>query len=570
MNVSPAASPVWKVPPAWMWVVAAGIAAHGLVPLTDYVLWDGWWYAADLGRHDGPSTMARLFHEVGRPLDMAFYTPLRWLGGNPVTWAKWLGTAAWIGTAVCIGAVLKRTAGLPEAVATAVAVLIATLPVFDMLGELALWMNTGCVLLFWLSWLLLSLLPGFAGWQAIVIRIIAICMFFVSFDLNSNLVMFYAVATAFAALRAPDFRPSAVWSRLSRPLVRHADFLALPVLFWMWKTWFTPTSGFYATGYNQPSLAPSRLMAGYLGLGLDFVLRGLVELFSSPTWLFAALATAVASAAVMKRISGTTAPAEQTCVLALRLIGWGLFLLLASAFPYIAVGQQLASEGWLSRNCILCPLPVAMIACGLLMLANRWWLQGYPSAWLVGVAALATLGIGGCVHNYLSYQAFGAKQWSIREKLSAAIQESNASVVQLRDYVKIPRTIPYYAPIIWTFIADVGEWPPTSFVFETAVMAPDVFQSGADGLPRRVIPQVPLRAETVDQMITATTMPYALERVPRTGSQILLTIEPAYESDSAADLGMRYLFLSWLEPRRLHEFVQGFTKAESYPLPSID
>lgn len=73
----------------------------------------------------------------------------------------------------------------------------------------------------------------------------------------------------------------------------------------------------------------------------------------------------------------------------------------------------------------------------------------------------------------------------------------------------------------------------------------------------------------MDETITDTTMPYALERVPRTGSQILVTVEPGYEGVSAADLGLRYLFLSWLEPSRLAEFIQGFTKAESYPLPPL-
>lgn len=563
-------TPPWKLPPAWVGIVSAGLLAHGLVPLTDYVLWDGWWYAADLARPDGPTTMERLFHEVGRPLDMWFYLPLRWLGGNSVAWAKWLGTAAWIAAAVCIATVLRSLARLPGSVATAVAMLVVALPVFDLLGELALWMNTACVLLFWLAWVLVSRLPDLAGWRAIAARISALLLFFVSFDLNSNLVMFYAFAVAVAGLRLPDIRPATLLARLPRLAIRHADFLAMPVLFWLWKTVFTPVSGFYATGYNQPSLAPGRLTTGYLGLVLEFVLNGLVELVSSPMGLIAALATALAAIAVTQRLKDTACLVAPTRGLAFRLIGLGLFLLAAAAFPYIAVGQRLASEGWLSRNCILCPLPVAMIACGSLLLMNNSWLPSRPMAWLGGVAALLTLGIGGCAHNYLSYQALGAKQCSIREKLSVAILQSTASVVQLRDYFQIPKTIPYYAPIIWTYMADHDDWPPTTFVFETAVMAPDAFPPGPDGRPQRVIPQVPLTAGAVDQMITATTMPYTLEKVPRTGPQILVTVEPTLESASAADLGMRYLWLSWLQPQRLDEFLQGLTNVEAYELPRIE
>jgi hypothetical protein len=249
---------------------------------------------------------------------------------------------------------------------------------------------------------------------------------------------------------------------------------------------------------------------------------------------------------------------------------WGLFLLLAAAFPYIAVGQQLASEGWLTRNCILCPLPVAMIACGLMMAVNEWWLPQFPRAWLSGVAGLAVLGAGSCWTNYLSYQALGAKQLSIRAGLSAAIDDTNAVVVQLRDYTPVPGTILYYPPIIWTFIAHKGEGLPKAFVFETATFAPDMIQPGPDGSSQRMVPQITVRSETLEQAITDTTMPYALEGVPRRGTQILVAAEPGYVGVRPSDLGLRYLLLSWLDTKRLPEFVRGFTKISTHPLPPVE
>lgn len=570
MNSISSLSSRWRASPSWAWIVAAGVLAHAIVPLTDYVLWDGWWYAADLARPEGPTVMSRLLLEVGRPVDIVFYAPFRWLGGDPVTLAKYCGTAAWISAAICVRDVLYRIARLPSIVATAIAMLVATLPVFDLLGELALWMNTACVLLFWLAWVLLSRLPSLVGWQAIVARLAALGLFFISFDLNSNLVMFYAVAVAFAGLRLPDLRPGTVLARLPRPAVRHADFLGLPIIFWLWKTLLTPASGFYATGYNQPSLALDRLSTGYIGLVLNFVVPGLAELIASSSWIFAALFTAGLTAAVLKRAAATRQNLELPHKLGVKLLGWGVFLLLSAAFPYIVVGQQLASEGWLSRNSILCPLPVAMIACGLMMTANEWWLPQFPRAWLTGVAALATLGVGGCLANYLSYQALGAKQLSIRSELSEAISKSNAVAVQLRDYTSLPGTILYYPPIIWTYIAHDANGLPKSFVIETATFAPDVFQPGPNGQPQRLIPQIPLRPESLDQAITDTTMPYALEGVPRRGPQILATVEPGYPDARPSDLGLRYLFLSWLDPARRAEFVRGFTKIVTQSLQPVE
>ena len=554
----------WKTAPAWSWIVAVGVLTHGIVLLTDYVLWDGWWYAADMARTEGLSVMSRLFHEVGRPLDMAFYWPMKWLGGDPIVWAKWFGVAAWLVGAVCIRGVLGRLVRVPPAVAMSVAMLVVTLPVFDLLGELALWMNTGCVMLFWLAWLLFAHLSAEAGWRAILLRPVVLILFFVSFDLNSNLVMFYAVALAVAGLRLPDLQPATLLMRLPPVAMRYGDFLALPIIFWLWKAWFTPTSGFYATGYNEPSLSPDRLMLGYVGLVVNFVFQGLVELFSSASRVFPAIAVGGVTAAITKRFAPTQPDPSLPRGLGVRLVLWGSFLLLAAAFPYIVVGQQLASEGWLSRNCILCPLPVAMIACGLMMMANEWWLPSYPRAWLAGVAAFVTLGVGGCATNYLAYQALGAKHRSVRNGISAAVQESHAVVVQLRDYSHV------YPPLIWTFLAHEGVGLPTAFVFETATMMPDVVRPGPDGQPQRHIPQIALDSEALDRAITETTMPYALKGVPRRGPHILVTVQPGFEDAKPPDLGLRYLFLSWFDREKRAEFLQGVTRMSFHLLPPVE
>jgi hypothetical protein len=550
-------------------VFVAGILAHGLLPLTDYVLWDGWWVSKDLGSSRGPVVLRRLLNEVGRPLDMWFYLSLRWLGGDIVAWAKWLGAAAWIGTAVCMRTVLQRIAGLSDVVATAVAVLVVALPIFDLLGELALWMNTACVLLFWLAWVLVSRMPELVGWRSIAARAAALGLFFVSFNLNSNLVMFYAVAAVLVGLRLPDMWLATLVSRMPREVIRHADFLALPIVFWLWKTLFTPTSGFYATGYNQPSLAPGRLAAGYSGMTIDFVFRGLIELLSSSTWIAAAVVAAIAATAVMQRFPLPEPVVERPARLGLRLLGWGLFLLLAAAFPYIVVGQSLASEGWLTRNCILCPLPVAMITCGLLIVVNRWWLSQYPKAWLAGVAAIVTLSVGGCIHNYLAYQALGAKQWSIRSRLVEIIHDYDAAVVQLRDYYQFPRTIPYYPPLIWTYLASGTDALPKTFVIETALQFPDQIVRDANGEQRRVVPQLPLSSADVDQAITQTTMPYALQLVPRTGPQKLVTIMPGKHGNNGVSLGIRYLWLKWFDRAKVGEFLEALTESQAFDLPRI-
>jgi len=554
----------------WFVIVVGGVFAHGLVPLTDHVLWDGWWYAADLAGSGDLNVMARLFHEVGRPLDLWFYAPLRWLGADAVTMAKCLGTAAWIASAVCAAAVLGRLARLPRHVAVANGLLMATLPIFDLLGEVALWMNTACVLLFWLSWNLVCGLEERTGWRSIGVRLGCLATFFLSFNLNSNLVMFYAVAAALVGLRWRELPATTMLARGPRVMRRYADFLLLPVVFWLWKTWFTPTSGFYAAGYNQPSLAPARLLAGYQAMATNFVARGLLGFFSSPRWIVVGLLAGCVTAALLASVNGGQKACAPRAKLGLQLAGWGSFLLLAAAFPYVAVGQGLANEGWLSRNCILCPLPVAMIVTGTLCGLNAWVLPGFSSGWLAGTVTIAAIGIGGGMNTYVLYQALGAKGWSVRMNLGGIIRKSSPVVIQLRDYFPVASTISYYPNVIWSFLANDEMSSPRCFVIETAILAPDVFQPGQDGQPQRVIPTASLTAKSLDDAITATTMPYALERVPRRGPQLLAVLEPGQPGVPSADIGWRYLTLSWFDRAGRAEFVRALTRIETADLPPIE
>jgi hypothetical protein len=302
---------------------------------------------------------------------------------------------------------------------------------------------------------------------------------------------------------------------------------------------------------------------------INFVIRGLGDLVSRPTWLAIAAATAVAVAFAVRRAPDAARVLAPRQGLGWRLLAWGFFLLGAAAFPYITVGQGLASEGWLTRNCILCPLPVAMLVTGSFLLVNDRWHRAPRWAWLPGVAAVAALGVGGCVHNYLVYQAFGVKQLAIRARLADAVREARPSVVQLRDYIPVPGTIPYYPPVIWTYLATGSTGEPTAFVIETTAMASDVIQPGPDGAPRRMIPQLPLQPRIVDEAITATTMPYALENISRSGPQVLAAFYPAEESSRPAEIGRRYLLNAWLAPARAADMVRDFTKAEILPLPPI-
>jgi len=557
----------WTGASAWACVVLAGIAAHGMLPFTDYLLWDGWWYAADLVRDEGAPTMRRLFHEVGRPLDMIFYLPMFFWGGDPIVLAKCLGLVAWVASGLCIKFVLQYGGGLTPQIATAVATLSVTLPVFDLLGELSLWMNTACVFLFWAGWVLVTSLTLARGWLHYPVRLSAIAVFFVSFNLNSNLVMFYAVAAMLAGLRCMNMPWPTIRHHLRRWAAAKADFLVLPIVFWIWKAVFTPTSGYYAEGYNQPSLEPTRFVYGYAAMAVNFLGAGLVEMVASASWVGFSLALAIAIGFMLSRGAGEACDRRE--VRPVTVMAWGVALLAAAAFPYLAVGQNLASEGWLSRNAILCNVPLALIVVGGAIAANVKIAPAIPWLWVFAATMVALLGIGNAHRNYFALQAFGAKERSVQRKLKAAIAENDATVVQLRDYYFLPGTIAYYPPSIWTFLASGTASAPKAFVIDTRAIAPDQVSRNESGQSEIVMPQLAPSARDIDQAIDATTMPYAMENIRREGAQILFAILPGPLGNQSVQLGRQYLALKVFDPAKCEEYENKMTQARVMLLPAI-
>lgn len=552
-------------------ILAIGFVTHGLLLFTDYVLWDGWWVNVDLASPAGRACLKRLLHEVGRPADYLFYLPFGMAEAfaTKVFMAKAAGVAVWISASLAVFYCMVKTARLPLGVAFALASLTVTSTAFPLLGEMSLFMNSTCVMLFWVAWALATWSDELAGPGRTLGTCASCALLFLSFNLNSNLVLFYATALTIVGLRLPDAKASTVQGLLSKIDVRHVVALVLPVVFWVLKSRFTPTHGFYATGYNRPSLDVARMVTGYYGVLVDFVARGTMELFSSAQWVVASTVVGFVLAARLSGESAEGTPHGDRRTLGLRLLVFGTGLLIAAAFPYLAVGQPLANQGWVSRNCILCPLPIAMIVVGGLMTLNTWLVSRIRWVWVVGVVVCSLLGIRGCIHNYLVYQAFGVKQWSIRNELLKFNAEKDASVVQLRDYVWIPGAIGYYPPIVWTYMASDLRSAPRVFVVETAVIAPDQIQAGTDGARQRVIPQIPLDSKSVDEAITATTMPYALTDIPRTGRHWLVAAYPNRDVSSPAAIGWQYLVQSWLTPREAATCVRMFTKCETFTLPDV-
>jgi hypothetical protein len=548
-------------------VVACGLVAHALLLGTDYVIWDGWWQFADIRWAEGPVVTQTHLAEVGRPLDNAYYFPFQLVESfaSRVWFSKALGALLWITTALLMVRVLKQIARVPSDASTAVGALVASSSVFAMLGEYSLWMYTSAVFLFWLGWAGMTVLPSCRGISAYAGRLLLLGTFFLSFNLNSLLVAFYSVSLALFALRLDSWRwPDILLSAL-RCVRRFPDFLVLPVVFWVWKKVFHASTGAYAD-YNTPSFSIGHLATAFLEMYRLMIAPLAFEMFSSPAWIVAAVFAAMAVAWIVADKNATRRISEGRGPV---LIVVGLALFLANVFPYLAVGQVPTLFGWTSRNAILTPLPMAMMVVGLAMTSTQLFSFAPPRAWCALVAALIVLNVGACWRNYLSLQAFGLKQEAIAFHINEVKRQEPTALVQLRDYFRIPKTIDYYAPSIWTFLPTLGALKPDTFVFETVLMAPDQMQLDETGKPVTVSPWVSVNRTSLEDLINQTTMAYAMTAIPRIGRHVLLKIYPADANADPFRLGAEYIRRKWFARETIEDFIKQAAVGQVAELPPV-
>jgi hypothetical protein len=548
-------------------VVLAGLAAHALLLATDYVVWDGWWQFADIAWPEGPAITKEHLSEVGRPLDLVYYAPFRAVTSfsNRARISKLLGVVLWISSACCMVGVLWRATRVPHDIAVAIGATAAACPVFALLGEFSLWMYTAAVFLFWLSWLGLVHLPRVTGLAHMLARSALWVSFFLSFNLNSQLVAFYAICGCLFASRLASRRWQDAVSLGLAYACRFGDFLLLPIAFWIWKKTCTPSTGAYAD-YNTISASPSRLLAGFAALIQDLLVPWIAKTLASESWLVAAVLAAIAAHWTFR---GSWAGRRHSRGWASKLVAAGLFLLAAHSFPYLVVGQTPSASGWLSRNAILTPLPLALMAVGTFYAVADRLPASLSHAWKLLTVAWVVLSCGACARNYLSLQAFGVKQDSISLRFHEIIDQQPTAVIQMRDYFPIPGTIAYYPPSIWTFLPTRGSLQPRTFVFETGAALPDQRQADAAGNATVVIPHLLLTRKMLDAMVDETTLEFAMQRIPRVGRHVLLCIRPSRYTGNVSTLGFEYLRRRWFDHGSLEEFVRDVTTSESVELPAL-
>lgn len=551
-------------------VVLAGLWAHGLLLLTDYRLWDGWEYALWLGDPRQLPYLHRLFADIGRPLDGLYWSPFVVIQ-NPHVVAKVAGVAAWIVHAVLMFECLRRPWALGPTAALAVAMLSVTCPVFRPLGELALWMNTAAVAIFWAAmYFVLLIHESESRTVRFAFRGMALLALFCALNLNSLLVFFYGVAVALFMRRASQKGLRAAVEEAGRVVRRYPDILLLPVLFWFWKSWFTPACGPYAN-YNRPTFDLLAWARGYVVLTTHFFVPFVLEPFTRPGVI---AASGLAAVVVLVRLGAwptfrVAVGLQSLPVRPAACAAAGVVLLLTASFPYVCVGQVLADEPWLARNNILTPLPMAIVTVSMAVWLTAKIVPSRPMAWFAVCLAICGMWGASCVAGYLRLQAFGVKQLAIRAHMRELIKERCPAVIQLRDYAPIKGGIAYYPPLIWTAMAACCDRAPQTLVFDSRIAVTDQQIRNQDGTTQITIGTLRLSAADVQRIIEDTTTAYALDEIPRSGRQFLLAALPSAMMENPERLAMEFLRRRWESSSDVEEWVKQIVEVKVQEIEPI-
>jgi hypothetical protein len=245
------------------------------------------------------------------------------------------------------------------------------------------------------------------GGRHIGARIIAQILFIISFQHHSLLVLYGGCLILLLIQRWNADVP--LLSLAIQFVKRHADFILLPVIFWVVDTAAVPRVEYYNDLIFDPGIWRTATL-GMISKGLMEQLREIVRTLSAHPWIWivAVLCAVVAGA------RGTYAEKSANVD---RKKAWGIFLygtvLLALAMlPYILVDKAPRAHGYTTRHGMLLAIPIGILIAGSVQMIgcrNRWqrlavWLV-LTSAYIGSVLALWT--------NYAVWEARSAKDTAL-------------------------------------------------------------------------------------------------------------------------------------------------------------
>lgn len=407
----PPRAPVWR---DRLFIALAYSIGWGALVVNRGLYWDDW---VIVGL--SPADISRGSAEIGQPLAGYFFTALYSLP-QPGLIGHILVFGAYLGSALTLHAILRRMPDLSRMDALVAALTFALLPVnYARIALVDLMYAFSLLAFLAATWLLIR----FVEHGGLARRVGALLLFLLSFY-TASLLVFYVVPVAIAAVL---LRRSRTGSTVTLAL-RHADFLALPVAFWLLKIALSTPSGIYE---------------GYNGLSIRGFLQVPRAMLSVPNLvLVEPLSRAVVVAGLVGLIAGLGVAfwlvrrgreVEEGHFVSTPLVALvGVAMVALGVFAYLAVGLVPSVWNWTSRHQLLVP-----VGAGLLAAALARGVRGFGSAGRAGglVAVGLLLGISAIAdaRTMMAYQVDWFKQQALIEAVRAMPELQMARRIRVVD-----------------------------------------------------------------------------------------------------------------------------------------
>jgi hypothetical protein len=547
-------------------VIGAGILAHWPALLSDSMMWDDWLELAWI-------TQARLdwaFHfydNYGVTLFVITELPFIFLikdGATSIHVAKLLYLLGVILVALLITLLSVKVARGDWLFAALAGISTACFPPLSGEGFHISMLRYYFFLPLFFGGLICFVSVASTPRRTVLLRLVGLIALFLSFGLNSLLVLFYALVPAIFCASGERARGdfSGLLGELKVFVLRHLDFLTLPLAFWILKEVLTPRLGIYSR-YNRIMLDWAGIAAAYKRLIPDVLQAVFLVPVSIQLGLLAALAAFVAVMFGSRGIAHRLVAARGSTVPYGILFALGLLALVGAALPYIVVGRRsFQAFGFMSRDNLLFPVGIAWMTAALFCAAFRIRAAGQvisaqalllrQRAVLAAFASLIVLQVVCNWRNHADWQAHYAYYRSAIEKIRADQVVRRASVVHLVDLLPGDRSLQgwKYPTSIWTSIL-------TAAFSETARLAIPFSPDNGRFYTR----------EEVDRRVRETEVAFMLEGIDLNGEQARLTVAAGNGAGRPGLVAWKYWHARFLAPAgEMAQFLDSLTTTTSVPV----
>lgn len=551
------------IPPCVFLIFAVGSFAHWPALISDSLMWDDWIILSWI-------TQKRLdwafhfFNNYGvTPYILIYFPFISFINNSTfsILVSKILSFVGVIINAVLIMLISRRVAHGNLLFATLAGIAAVCFPALSGEGfHFSMLIYVFFIPIF-LVGIFLFILVSSSLTSRVFVRVIGLSTLFLSFSLNSLLVMFYALIPAvfYASLEGKTQNLRELLLNLKVFVIRHLDFLVLPLVFWGIKEIYMPRLGMYAR-YNKIHFDWLGILRSYEQLIPNisqtiFLVPLSIQLIP---WIAGAIFIIVACRGkpVLNYIGNDNNTTNYNFII---LFGLGFLALCGAALPYYLVGRRaFQAFGFMSRDSILFPLPVGWIMAAFfcLLLSSQSLLKTSKTWNLTLLRQRLALGAFAAIivsqslsnwRNHIDWQAHYAYYRSVIEKISQDKLVSQASVIQIIDQLPGDRTL-------------------LTYKYPTAIWT-KIIASAYQKTTRLAIPFPPenklfFTQTELKKYAQGTECDFLFQDINLKGPQIQITIEPAIDIRSPIRLALTYWKIRFFSPRDMGKFLDSLTRVK--------